>query len=274
MEEAMTQYQRALDLQPNHTVALLNAARSLRSMKLNRQAESLYKRALAVEPDPQVMDNLAVFYINAGRLDEARDLYEEAQRLFPHHLDTRVHHAQLLIRLRSFRAAEGLLLEIIHRNDTHREALHTAALLCNHTNRTVQAIDYILKALKLCSVDDSSCARIHSDHGDILKDLGDLNLSAQSYQVAIELDPDQAHAHLNLAVIRHLKGDYSAAFRHYQVALSLDPKNQLITDNMAKLRRRLTRPQSVRSLPGGSPVCKDSSSPWASGGTDSTWSDV
>ncbi|KAL1482704.1 hypothetical protein MTO96_033615 [Rhipicephalus appendiculatus] len=78
------------------------------------------------------------------------------------------------------------------------------------------ALDYILKALKLCDIDDQLCARIHSDHGDILKDLGDLSSSAQS--------------------------DYAGAFRHYQVALSLDPKNKLIIDNMAKLRRRITRP--------------------------------
>ncbi|XP_037555691.1 protein O-mannosyl-transferase TMTC1-like [Dermacentor silvarum] len=241
-EEAMTQYQQALDLQQNHTVALLNAARSLRSMNLNMQAESLYKRALAVEPDPQVMDNLAVFYVNAGRLDEARQLFEEIHRLFPEHRDSKVHHAQLLIRLRSFRAAEDLLLDVIENNSTDRGALHTAALLYNHINRTVEALDYILKALKLCGVDDPHCARIHSDHGDILKDIGDLSSSAQSYEVAIRLDPDLAHAHLNLAVIRHLESDYPGAFRHYQVALSLDPKNKLIIDNMAKLRRRITRP--------------------------------
>lgn len=31
-------------LQPNHTVAIVNAARSLRSLKNNREAEELYKR--------------------------------------------------------------------------------------------------------------------------------------------------------------------------------------------------------------------------------------
>nr|XP_054929071.1 protein O-mannosyl-transferase TMTC1-like isoform X2 [Dermacentor andersoni] len=240
--EAMTQYQQALDLQQNHTVALFNAARSLRSMNLNMQAESLYKRALAVEPDPQVMDNLAVFYVSAGRLDEARQLFEEINRLFPEHRDSNVHHAQLLIRLRSFRVAEELLVDVIENNSTDRAALHTAALLYNHINRTVEALDYVLKALELCDVDDLLCARIHSDHGDILKDLGDLNSSAQSYEVAIRLDPNLAHAHLNLAVIRHLENDYPGAFRHYQVALSLDPNNKLIMDNMAKLSRRITRP--------------------------------
>ncbi|KAL1468148.1 hypothetical protein MTO96_041667 [Rhipicephalus appendiculatus] len=91
-QEAMEQYQQALDIQQNHTVALLNAAKSLRSMNLNMQAESLYKRALAVEPDPQVMDNLAVFYVNGGRLDEARQLFEDIDRRFPEHRESKVHH--------------------------------------------------------------------------------------------------------------------------------------------------------------------------------------
>ncbi|XP_077511479.1 protein O-mannosyl-transferase TMTC1-like [Amblyomma americanum] len=243
IQEAVDQYQRALELHPNHTVALLNAARSLRTMNLDRQAECLYKKALAVEPDPQVMDNLAGFYINAGRLDDARVLYDEALKLFPDHVDCKVHQAQLLMRLRNFSGAEYILLEVIDRNNSHKEALHTAALLYNLTNRTAEAIEHILKALKLCAIDDRSCAKIHADHGDILKDIDDLNSSAESYMMAIRLDPDLAHAHLNLAVIRHLEGDYWGAFHHYQAALSLDPKNELIVDNMAKLRRRLARRQ-------------------------------
>ncbi|KAL3196143.1 hypothetical protein MRX96_045316 [Rhipicephalus microplus] len=241
-KEAMAQYHQALDIQENHTVALLNAAKSLRRMNLNIEAKSLYKRALAAEPDPQVMDNLAVFYVSAGRLDEARELFKDIDKRFPDHHDSKVHYAQLLIQIRSFRAAEDLLLDVIDHNSTDRGALHTAALLYNHINRTVEALDYILKAPKLCDVDDLLCAKIHSDHGDILKDLNDLSSSAQSYQVAIRLDPDLAHVHLNLAVIRHLESDYPAAFRRYQVALSLDPKNKLIVDNMAKLRRRIARP--------------------------------
>lgn len=43
-DQAVKQYLRAIELQPNHTVALVNAARTLRSMKLTKKAETLYKR--------------------------------------------------------------------------------------------------------------------------------------------------------------------------------------------------------------------------------------
>ncbi|GFX56701.1 transmembrane and TPR repeat-containing protein 1 [Trichonephila clavipes] len=42
--EAMMQYERAMIAQPNHTVAIINAARSLRTPEHSRRAEELYKR--------------------------------------------------------------------------------------------------------------------------------------------------------------------------------------------------------------------------------------
>nr|XP_037288685.1 protein O-mannosyl-transferase TMTC1-like [Rhipicephalus microplus] len=91
-KEAMVQYEQALNIQQNHTVTLLNAAKSLPSMNLNNQAENLYKKALAVEPDPRVMHNLAVFYVSAGRLDEARQLFENIDRRFPENRESKVHY--------------------------------------------------------------------------------------------------------------------------------------------------------------------------------------
>ncbi|GIY48071.1 hypothetical protein CDAR_544701 [Caerostris darwini] len=43
--EAMTQYERAMTAKPNHTVAIVNAARSLRTPEHSRRAEELYKRS-------------------------------------------------------------------------------------------------------------------------------------------------------------------------------------------------------------------------------------
>lgn len=44
IEEAVQQYRQAMRIQQNHTVAIVNAARSLRALKNNREAEQLYKR--------------------------------------------------------------------------------------------------------------------------------------------------------------------------------------------------------------------------------------
>ncbi|KFM66663.1 protein O-mannosyl-transferase TMTC1-like [Stegodyphus dumicola] len=63
--------------------------------------------------------------------------------------------------------------------------------------------------------------------------------AAQSYRMAIQLDPKLSHAHVNLAVINHLQGECHQALRHYHEAYMLDPDNQLLHENMRKLKLHL-----------------------------------
>ncbi|KAG8194872.1 hypothetical protein JTE90_029163 [Oedothorax gibbosus] len=239
VEEAIQQYRQAMRLQPNHTVAIVNAARSLRSLKNNREAEELYKRALSINSEPKIMDNLGVLYISAGRIADANKLYKELYQKFSGYVEGKVHFAQVLMQERSFQQAEVLLLSVIQDNTTHRDALHQLSLLYSQVNRTTEALEHILKSLNLCSSSEVSCAQMHVDHGDILKDMKNWDDAAQSYRMAIQLDPKLSHAHVNLAVINHLQGECHQALRHYHEAYMLDPDNQLLHENMRKLKLHL-----------------------------------
>nr|XP_042899356.1 protein O-mannosyl-transferase TMTC1 [Parasteatoda tepidariorum] len=233
--EAMTQYERAMTAKPNHTVAIVNAAKSLRSLEHSRRAEELYKRALAIQKDPQVMDNLGMLYLATGRYREAKFLYQYVIQHYPEHNDSKLHFAQLLIQERSFDLAETLLLSI---GQSRESFLHLASLY-NRTNRTAEALDTILRALNLCSLSEPACARYHEEHGDILKDMDDFDAAEESYKMALNLDPKLAKTHQNLAVIYHMKGNYSSAQYHYQEAYKLDSSPEILLDNMRKLQRRI-----------------------------------
>ncbi|XP_054722194.1 protein O-mannosyl-transferase TMTC1-like isoform X2 [Uloborus diversus] len=239
VEEAVQQYRQAMRLQPNHTVAIVNAARSLRSLKNNREAEQLYKRALLINPEPKIMDNLGVLYISAGRIGEANKLYKELHEKYSNYIEGKVHFAQVLMQERSFQQAEQLLQSVVQQNSTHRDALHQLSLLYSQINRTTEALEHILKSLNLCSSSEVACAQLHVDHGDILKDMKQWDDAAQSYRMAIQLDPKLSHAHVNLAVINHLQGECHQALRHYHEAYMLDPDNQLLHENMRKLKLHL-----------------------------------
>ncbi|XP_076350107.1 protein O-mannosyl-transferase TMTC1-like isoform X3 [Tachypleus tridentatus] len=236
-DEAVEFYQRAVRIHPNHTVALLNAARTLRSLKFIDDAEKLYKRALYMEEDPQVMDNLGTLYIKSGRLEEARKLYSKLTQKHGSFLDGKIHYAQLLIQERSFYDAEVLLQSVININATYREAYHQLAILFIETNRTSEGFESILQALRLCHVTDKSCALLYVCHGDLVKDMNDLDTAAQSYTIAIQLDPGIGHAHINLGVIHHLKGRHLQALRHYRTAQNLDPQNPVVLENIEKLKK-------------------------------------
>ncbi|CAL1276414.1 unnamed protein product [Larinioides sclopetarius] len=213
VEEAVQQYRQAMRLQPNHTVAIVNAARSLRALKNNREAEELYKRALSINSEPKIMDNLGVLYISAGRIAEANKLYKELHEKYTDYVEGRVHFAQVLMQERSFQQAEMLLQSVIQENNTHRDALHQLSLLYSQVNRTTEALEHILKSLNLCSSSETACAQLHADHGDILKDLKQWEDAAQ--------------------------GECHQALRHYHEAYMLDPDNQLLHENMRKLKLHL-----------------------------------
>ncbi|XP_076355794.1 protein O-mannosyl-transferase TMTC1-like isoform X1 [Tachypleus tridentatus] len=239
--EAVQFYQRAVRIHPNHTVALLNAARTLRSLKFTDEAEILYKRALEIDEDPQVMDNLGTLYMKSGRLVEAHELYNQLINKHKDYLDGKLHYAQLLTQERSFNQAEILLLSVINSNATYREAYYQLAIIFIQTNRTSEGLENILRALRLCHVNEKSCAQFYVSHGDIMKDMEDLETAAQSYNLAIQLDPSITHAHLNLGVVYHLQGWYLEALKHYQMAHRLDDQNPVVLENLEKLKKRVMK---------------------------------
>ncbi|XP_028968291.1 protein O-mannosyl-transferase TMTC1-like [Galendromus occidentalis] len=239
--EASEQYKQAIALEPDNTVAVVNAAETMKFLRADHEAEKLYKRALALESDPEVMDQLAVLYVKSERFQEAQTIFEEILSIHPGHLPGRLHYSQMLMRLGHMDAAEEILQETLNRNAGFRDGLRQLALLYSFTNRTMEASEWIQKAIRLCPEGAAECAPLHADYGDILKDMSNLNRSAECYVEAIKLQPDLSHAHINLGVIRHLQGDFSSAFHHYTIAYSLDPNNTLVVENMEKLRKRILK---------------------------------
>uniref|UniRef100_T1J4S4 dolichyl-phosphate-mannose--protein mannosyltransferase n=1 Tax=Strigamia maritima TaxID=126957 RepID=T1J4S4_STRMM len=236
-EEALISYKEAVELQANHTVALVNAAKLLRSLKRNSEAELLYQRTLSVNDDPKVRDHLGILYLNTGRVVEARETYELLTSQYPDELEAKIHFAQVMLHEQHLRDAENMLLSVVQMNETQRDALRQLALLYSHENRTTEALEYILRALKACHNNDTTCAQLHAEHANILKDMDDMDTAAESYKMAVQVNPSFTLAHLNLGVIYHIKRDFKQAWKYYRTAQLLEPHNRLLLENMEKLRR-------------------------------------
>jgi hypothetical protein len=59
-----------------------------------------FYRALAVQEDPQILDNLGVLYISSAKLAEATKIYETLSRKYPEHRDGKVHYVSQLPHIR------------------------------------------------------------------------------------------------------------------------------------------------------------------------------
>ncbi|KAK8746862.1 hypothetical protein OTU49_016865 [Cherax quadricarinatus] len=236
-EAALRHYEAALGLDPEHTVALVNTARLMRTLHNNNQAEMLYKRALAVEWEAEIGESLGKLYLNTGRLEEAEATFTTVLTHHPHMLSSTVYLARVKLQQRSYLESEGLLRKVLDQSPGHQEALFQLSLLYTHTNRTQDALTLAQQAAHNCSRPPNLCARLHAHYGDLLNERHSVDEAAQSYQLAVELEPTLTHPHINLGALYHAKGDYARAWRHYLTAHGQEPSNTLLLENMEKLRR-------------------------------------
>ncbi|XP_066950017.1 protein O-mannosyl-transferase TMTC1-like isoform X2 [Macrobrachium rosenbergii] len=245
---ALHHYQTALDLDPEHTVALVNTAMLMRSLRHNKQAEILYKRALELTWDPEIGESLGKLYLNTGRLEEASLTFSTVLRLYPHVVSSRVYLARVKLQQKCYTDSQELLLQVLSEEPHHQDALFQLSLLYTYTNRTQEALALAHRAAHNCSTPPAFCAHIHAHYADLLKDRNHDEEAAQNYRVAVALEPSLTHAHVNLGALYHTKGNYQQAWHHYLTAHGQDPSNSLLRENMEKLRR-LHHISQVPSLP-------------------------
>ncbi|XP_069167428.1 protein O-mannosyl-transferase TMTC1-like [Procambarus clarkii] len=155
--------------------------------------------------------------------------------------------ARVKLQQRSYLESEELLQKVLDRSPGHQEALFHLSLLYTHTNRTQDAFTLAQQAAHNCSRPPYLCARLHAHYGDLLNDRHNVDEAAQSYLLAVELEPTLTHPHINLGALYHAKGDYTRAWRHYLTAHGHEPSNTLLLENMEKLRRAqdLQAPASI-----------------------------
>lgn len=114
-DQAREAYRRSLEIEANHTGALVNLGRLLHAAGAPGVAEAHYRRALAICPDdPTAAFNLGVVLEDQGRLDDALAAYEDAVRIDPDSADAH-YNAALLLERRGSEAAALRHLKIYRR---------------------------------------------------------------------------------------------------------------------------------------------------------------
>ncbi|KAM6896154.1 protein O-mannosyl-transferase TMTC1 [Lycodopsis pacificus] len=242
-ELAAAHYQHAVRLKPAHYVAMVNLGRLLRSSNENTEAESWYKRALQVTRKVEILTPLGALYYNTGRYEEALQVYREAATLQPDSTDIWLALAQVLVMAGRTKEAEKMTLDIISRESSCIECYRLLSAIYSKRGNYTEALDALDRALQQSPSDVTVRAELYFSKGNQLREMNQLDQAFESYRLAVELNPAQSQAWMNMGGIQHIKGDYAAARMYYQRALLLSPGSKLLKENLAKLdrlERRLT----------------------------------
>nr|XP_054383013.1 protein O-mannosyl-transferase TMTC1 isoform X6 [Pongo abelii] len=245
-EKAVAHYQQAIKLSPSHHVAMVNLGRLYRSLGENSMAEEWYKRALQVAHKAEILSPLGALYYNTGRYEEALQIYQEAAALQPSQRELRLALAQVLAMMGQTKEAEKMTNHIVSEETGCLECYRLLSAIYSKQENHDKALDAIDKALQLKPKDPKVISELFFTKGNQLREQNLLDKAFESYRVAVQLNPDQAQAWMNMGGIQHIKGKYVSARAYYERALQLVPDSKLLKENLAKLDRLEKRLQEVR----------------------------
>jgi tetratricopeptide (TPR) repeat protein len=218
--EAMTNYAKSLQINPNYEDALNNMGYALANQKKHAEAIPYYEAALRVRPGHvEVHNNLGNALSEVGRLDEAIAHYDFVLKVKPDHADA---HNNLGIAL----AMKGRLDEAIPHFKAAIQARSSYASAHSNLGNALavqhkfqEAIAEYQESLRLKSDD----AQAHNNLGNALAELGRVREAIPEYEKALKLNADNPEAHFNLGTALLREGKRDEARTHYAEALRLKP---------------------------------------------------
>jgi tetratricopeptide (TPR) repeat protein len=186
LEEALAEYGKALEIQPDDPDARNDLGLALFRNGQTDEAIAQYRRALEIKPgDHAAHYNLGLAFFKKGELDEAIAQFQKALELRPDSPDM----------------------------------LLTLGMALSSKGDKAAAVGQYRKALEISP--DYEAARYNL--GFALSEMGDLDEAIAQYQKVLETDPNYAEARNNLGADLFAKGDLEGAIAQYRAAVKLQP---------------------------------------------------
>jgi len=204
VEEAIAQFQKALEINANSAEAHHNLGAALFRKGKVDEAIVHYQEALRIKPDDaKAHYNLGIALGQQGRVDEAITHYREA-------------------------------LEI---NPDYGEAHNNLGNVLRQTGRADEAITHFQRALGI-NPDDVTA---RNNLGTALQQKGRVDEAITQYQEALKIKPDFAEAHNNLGSAFLQMGRVNEAIPHFQIALQITPEYLEARNNLGSALRQTGR---------------------------------
>lgn len=153
LEEAVTEFQRAIELDPGYAAARLNLGYLYDRLGRTEEAITEYRKVVELDPGNVLAhNNLGVLYDNQGRYDEAIAAFEEALRINPSD-------ARTLKNLETAKKNRGIIHERedriakarkeVEANPTNPRGTYDLARIYASFDEKDKAIEWLTRALEL-----------------------------------------------------------------------------------------------------------------------------
>ena len=221
---AIDQFTRALELEPDYDLAVINMANAYRALGRDREAIAGYRRFMQLDPkNAQIRYEAAQILIDGGRLEEARQELTQALALEPKLAAARNALGVLALRRGDLTGAEREIRAAIVENADVRLAHFNLALLAEQQGDLPRAIAEYRQELSR----HANSYKAAFNLGRLYERAGNRDEQVKALRLAIAVNPAFAEGHLVLAkAYLDREQDLDEAVVLARKGLALDPRGE------------------------------------------------
>jgi len=212
-EAAVQSYINTITAQPEYVQAHFNLANLLKDINYAEEALVSYQNAISLKPDfVEAHNNLGLCLQSLHRFEEAYECYEKTLRFDANNAPAHNNMGNVLQDLNRNDEALACYEAAIALKPGFFEAHNNFGKALQELGRMDEAVACHKKALAL----SPNFAAAHNNLGVAYKDDGRLADAIKSFRQAISLNSDFAEAHTNLAIVLFQIGDIQNGWAHYK----------------------------------------------------------
>ena len=263
LDEAIQDYQRALEAKPTFAEAWTDLATALLQKGQTEDAIKDYQKALELSPNlPEANGNYGNVLLEQRKFDQAITYYTKALELKPDYADAHYGISQALLEGGNSAEAMRHLQRVLELRPDYPEAHHNIGVILAQRGQLGSAIEHYEKAIQLkpnyaqaennlgnallrqgkpdgAIVHLRNAVHIEPDYAEAYNDLGSAFMQKNQvdqaiiyYQKAIQLRQDYAEAHSNLGNALLQKKDFDGAILQDKAALNFKPDSAPMQYNL------------------------------------------
>jgi tetratricopeptide (TPR) repeat protein len=232
VDEAIVQFQKALEFQPASYDVHYNLANALFRRDRLDEAIAQYRQSLAIAPgNAEALNNLGNTLARKGADDDAIGQYQKALQIQPGYADARYNLGHVLLKHGRVDEAVAQYRQVVETRPEDAEARHDlgkALLLKGDFDGAMSCFE------KTVALGADPAAKWCSAGNDFLQK-EDLDAAIACYRQAIKINPRTADAWANLGMACYKKGASKEAIDAWQQAVAIVPDQFNLQNNLAWL---------------------------------------
>jgi tetratricopeptide (TPR) repeat protein len=238
VDEALEQFQKALEINHHDVDAHSNLGAALFQKGQVDDAVAHYKKALEINPNyAQANYNLGLALFQKGQVDDAVAQYKKAVKINPYYPEAHNNLGNALLQEGQVDEALEQFQKALEINPDYVDAHSNLGITLFRKGQVDDAVAQYKKALEI----NPDYVNAHYNLANALFQKGQLDEAVAQFQKAVEIKPTSFTIRYNLGSALFQKGQLDEAITQFQEVLRLKPDFSPAQENLAKAQALVRR---------------------------------